>query len=165
MAAADASQKQHIFFTWPEIVADAEKLCLQLEKSTPFTGILGVSTGGLPLACLVGRCLSLRNIETVCVVSYDGQTQQNDVRMLKQPDLPDGGRGWLVIDDLVDSGRTYAHLRRLYPNATFACLYAKPAGRLHTDFYVKEFSQESWLFFPWEIDDLAVLAKKEAEKA
>ena len=39
------------------------------------------------------------------------------------------GDGYLLIDDLVDTGRTAQAVRRLLPKAYFATLYAKPAGR------------------------------------
>jgi xanthine phosphoribosyltransferase len=41
----------------------------------------------------------------------------------------DGG-GWLVVDDLVDTGRTAKVLRKLMPKAHFAAIYVKPlSGR------------------------------------
>jgi len=43
------------------------------------------------------------------------------------------GEGWLVIDDLVDTGRTAEILRRTYPKAHFATIYAKPQGRPQVD--------------------------------
>ena len=38
------------------------------------------------------------------------------------------GDGYLLIDDLVDTGRTAQAVRQLLPKAYFATLYAKPAG-------------------------------------
>jgi xanthine phosphoribosyltransferase len=60
------------------------------------------------------------------------------------------GDGYLLIDDLVDSGRTAHHVRKLLPKAHFATLYAKPAGRPIVDTCVKEFKQNKWIFFPWD---------------
>ena len=66
--------------------------------------------------------------------------------------VPGDGEGYLLIDDLVDTGRTAREVRRLLPKAYFATLYAKPAGRAIVDTFVKEFKQSKWIHFPWDID-------------
>ena len=38
------------------------------------------------------------------------------------------GTGILIVDDLVDTGKTLELVRRLYPKAHFATVYAKPSG-------------------------------------
>ena len=58
------------------------------------------------------------------------------------------GEGYLLIDDLVDTGRTAQAVRQLLPKAYFATLYAKPAGRPIVDTFVKEFKQTKWIHFP-----------------
>ena len=67
-------------------------------------------------------------------------------------DVPGDGDGWLLIDDLVDTGRTALAVRERLPKAHFATLYAKPLGRPVVDTFVKEFRQEKWIYFPWDID-------------
>ena len=65
--------------------------------------------------------------------------------MLKKPDdgLMGDGEGILVIDDLVDSGRTLELVRQMYPKAHFATVYAKPKGRPMVQTYVTEVSQDT----------------------
>jgi len=63
----------------------------------------------------------------------------------------DGG-GWLVIDDLVDTGRTAVVLRKLMPKAHFAAVYAKPAGKPLIDTFITEVSQDTWIYFPWDVE-------------
>ena len=60
------------------------------------------------------------------------------------------GEGWLVVDDLVDSGNTLKMVRDMLPKAHFATVYAKPAGRPLVDTFVTEVSQDTWIAFPWE---------------
>ena len=62
------------------------------------------------------------------------------------------GQGWLVVDDLVDTGRTAAVLRRLLPKAHFAAVYAKPLGRPLVDTFITEVSQDTWIYFPWDVE-------------
>ena len=61
------------------------------------------------------------------------------------------GTGILVVDDLVDTGKTLELVRRLYPKAHFATVYAKPQGRAMVDTYITEVSQDTWIFFPWDM--------------
>jgi xanthine phosphoribosyltransferase len=104
----------------------------------------------------VARELEIRLIDTVCLASYglasaDGaEQQQTAVRVLKG--VAGDGEGYLLIDDLVDTGRTAQVVRQMLPKAHFATLYAKPSGRPFVDTCVKEFKQNKWIYFPWDID-------------
>jgi len=51
----------------------------------------------------------------------------------------------LVIDDLVDSGKTLELVRSKYPKAHFATVYAKPQGRPMVDTFITEVSQDTWI--------------------
>jgi xanthine phosphoribosyltransferase len=62
------------------------------------------------------------------------------------------GEGWLIIDDLVDTGKTAAVLRKMIPKAHFATIYAKPAGRPLVDTFITEVSQDTWIYFPWDVE-------------
>jgi xanthine phosphoribosyltransferase len=106
-------------------------------------------------AAIVARELGIRTIDTVCVTSYDHVTQ-GDVTLIKGASaeiaaLGGGqGRGVLVVDDLVDTGRTARLVRALLPEAHFAAIYAKPMGRPVVDTYITEVSQDTWIYFPWD---------------
>ncbi|MBV9078017.1 MAG: xanthine phosphoribosyltransferase, partial [Methylobacteriaceae bacterium] len=65
--------------------------------------------------------------------------------------LGEGGAGVLVVDDLTDTGRTALVVREKLPNAHFATVYAKPAGRPTIDTFVTEVSQDTWIYFPWDM--------------
>ena len=61
------------------------------------------------------------------------------------------GTGVLVIDDLVDSGKTLEVVRRMLPQAHFATVYAKPKGEPMVDTFITGVSQDTWIFFPWDM--------------
>ena len=63
-----------------------------------------------------------------------------------------GGAGVLIVDDLVDTGRTARIVRDMLPEAHFATVYAKPAGRPMVDTFVTEVSQDTWILFPWDVE-------------
>lgn len=135
--------------TWGELHRDARALAWRLIERGPWTGIVAISRGGMFPAAIVARELEVRLIDTLCVASYDHQTQ-GEARVLKAP--AGDGAGWLIIDDLVDSGTTARIARKVLPKAHFATLYAKPAGKPLVDTYVTEVSQDTWIQFPWDMD-------------
>ncbi|MGE5546665.1 MAG: xanthine phosphoribosyltransferase [Solirubrobacterales bacterium] len=133
---------------WDDMHRDCLALAERLRPVGPFKGIVAVARGGLVPAAILARELDCPLVETVCIASYDGRVQ-GGLTVLK--DLPgDDGAGWLVVDDLVDSGATAAVVRAMLPKAHFATLYAKPAGRALVDTFVAEMDQEVWIVFPWE---------------
>jgi xanthine phosphoribosyltransferase len=154
--AADANPyKDEIVISWPELHRDARYLSRVLHELGDWKGIIAITRGGLVPAALVARELDIRLIDTVCVVSYGGaeggaEQKQGELQWLKTTE--GDGEGWLLIDDLVDTGRTAKAVRDRLPRAHFATLYAKPLGRPIVDTFVKEFKQDKWIYFPWDID-------------
>ncbi len=146
--------------TWDQLHRDARALAGQLIDDGPFAGIVAITRGGLIPAAIIGRELDCRLVESVSVSSYDqapegqdaldSERRQGEPAVLKPPSAAGDGTGFLIIDDLVDSGVTARVVRRLLPRARFACLYAKPAGRPFTDRYVVEVPQDTWILFPWD---------------
>lgn len=145
-----------IVISWPELHRDARYLSEELHRLGEWRGIVAITRGGLVPAALVARELEIRLIDTVCVSSYGAGTgggaeqEQSGVKVLKG--VAGDGEGFLLIDDLVDTGKTAQVVRQMLPKAHFATLYAKPAGRPFVDTCVKEFKQNKWIFFPWDIE-------------
>jgi xanthine phosphoribosyltransferase len=154
---ADNPYADEIIISWVELHRDTRFLSQVLHDKGPWKGIIAVTRGGLVPAALIARELDIRLVDTVCVTSYDAGEPgaaaqvQGEVKVLKAS-IADDGEGWLLIDDLVDTGRTAQVVRKLLPKAHFACLYAKPAGRPIVDTFVKEFKQNKWIHFPWDIE-------------
>ncbi len=141
--------------TWDQLHRDARLLAGTLMPLGPWRGIVAISRGGLIPAAIIARELECRLIETISVVSYD-EEKQAPPQLLKHPTAAEDGEGFLIIDDLVDSGVTAQLVRQVLPRAYFACLYAKPAGRPSTDSFVVEVAQETWILFPWDTAPLFV---------
>ena len=66
--------------------------------------------------------------------------------------LADDGAGVLIIDDLTDTGKTARIVREILPDAYFATVYAKPAGAPLCHTFITEVSQDTWIYFPWDLD-------------
>jgi len=153
--AAPAIPEKAFPVSWDMFHRDARALAWRLAAAGPFEAIVAVTRGGLVPAAIVARELGIRVIETVCVASYD-HIAQGELRMLKA--VADhviaiaggGGQGVLIVDDLVDTGKTAKMVRQVLPKAHFATVYAKPMGRPLVDTFITEVSQDTWIFFPWD---------------
>lgn len=134
--------------TWEQLHRDAKALSWRLLEKGPFTGIIAIARGGLVPAAIIARELDIRLIETLCISSYQWKEQTSQLTVLKA--VEGTGKGWLIIDDLVDTGGTARVVREMLPDAHFATVYAKPEGRPLVDTYVTEVSQDTWILFPWD---------------
>ena len=147
--------------SWDQFHRDARALAWRLAdkgpNGAPFEAIVCITRGGLVPAAIVSRELNLRLIETVCIASYHDYDSQGQLQVLKDiaPSIKaigDGqGRGVLVIDDLTDTGKTAKIVRAMLPNAHFATVYAKPQGVPTIDTFITEVSQDTWIYFPWDL--------------
>ena len=153
--------------TWDQLHRDARFLAAELmRKHRPFRGIVAITRGGLIPAAILGRELGCRLIESVSVASYAGEEgTQQEPKLLKAPEAAGDGEGFLIVDDLVDSGVTARYVREMLPKAVFACLYAKPDGRPYTDHFVTEVPQDTWVLFPWDMAPQFVAPLNRSHKA
>ncbi|MEC7765256.1 MAG: xanthine phosphoribosyltransferase [Pseudomonadota bacterium] len=142
--------------SWDQIHRDSRALAWRLDGKGPDDGgwkaVVAITRGGLAPAMIVARELDIRTVDTISVKSYNHQTQSEPV-VIKSPDMDvcGDGTGVLVVDDLVDTGKTLEVVRDLMPNAHFATVYAKPKGKPMVDSYITEVSQDTWIFFPWDM--------------
>lgn len=142
--------------SWDQIHRDSRALAWRMDGKGPLDGnwkaIVAVTRGGMAPAMIMARELDVRVVDTISVKSYDNQSQA-DATVLKAPDaeLMGDGTGILIVDDLVDSGKTLELIRAAYPKAHFATVYAKPKGKPQVDSYITEVSQDTWIFFPWDM--------------
>ncbi|MEQ8192970.1 MAG: xanthine phosphoribosyltransferase [Rhodospirillales bacterium] len=152
MTNADSSPAKTIIpIGWEAIHHDLRALATRLHPMAPWQGIVAVTRGGLVPAAILARELDIRLIDTVCAASYDGH-DNGPVDILKTPDLAikNKGNGWLLIDDIVDTGATVQAIRLYLPGAFFAALYAKPAVKHKIDLFLHEAAPDLWIEFPWE---------------
>jgi xanthine phosphoribosyltransferase len=146
--------------TWDQLHRDARALAWRLMNKGPFTGIIAITRGGLIPAAIIARELDVRLVESVSIVTYAAgsggtlieEEQGGAPVVIKPPSAAGDGSGFLIIDDLVDTGTTARVVRGLLPLAHFASVYAKPAGRGGVDDYITEVSQDTWILFPWDTE-------------
>ena len=128
-------------------------------KNNKFEGVIAITRGGLVPGIIVARELEIRVVDTLSAISYHDNSaekleekQRETVQIVKAPSQTKTGRNWLIVDDLVDTGGQAKAVRALLPKAHFATVYAKPAGRPLVDTFVTEVSQDTWIYFPWDLE-------------
>ncbi|HAT86676.1 xanthine phosphoribosyltransferase [Cohaesibacter gelatinilyticus] len=142
---------------WEQFHRDSRALAFRLKGVADWKAIVCITRGGLVPAAIIARELGIRMIDTVCVASYHDYESQGDMQVIKaiDPSVVDveggEGEGVLIIDDLVDTGKTAKVVRAMLPKAHFATVYAKPMGRPLVDTFVTEVSQDTWIYFPWDM--------------
>ncbi|MBP9182378.1 MAG: xanthine phosphoribosyltransferase [Fuscovulum sp.] len=162
MSADRLPHEKGFHVSWDQIHRDARALAWRLDGKGPEEGgawraVVGITRGGLVPAMIVSRELDIRVVDTISVKSYHSgggkADQRREAQVIKSPDaaLMGDGTGILIVDDLVDSGKTLELIRNLYPKAHFATVYAKPHGKPQVDSYITEVSQDTWIFFPWDM--------------
>lgn len=107
--------------SWKDIEAEAKNLADRW-RATPKDGVYGVPSGGAPVALLVANMLNL-------------------------PIVDEPSKNTLIVDDLVDSGRTLAQ----YPDHARDTLYRKPHSPANIAPQARQV--DAWLIFPWEKDN------------
>jgi xanthine phosphoribosyltransferase len=136
--------------SWEQLHRDSKALAWRLvDRKEDWQGIVAITRGGLVPAAVIARELDIHVVDTVCITSYDWKNQ-GEAQILKA--VEGDGEGWLLIDDLVDTGKTANVAREMLPKAHFATVYAKPAGRPVVDTFITEVSQDTWILFPWDTE-------------
>ena len=142
--------------SWDQLHRDSRALAWRLDDQSPdgvpWRAVVAITRGGLAPAMIVARELDIRMVDTISIKSYNHQ-EQSEPQVIKHPapDLVGNGSGVLVVDDLVDTGKTLELVKAQMPKAHIATVYAKPLGRSMVDTFITEVSQDTWIFFPWDM--------------
>lgn len=132
--------------SWDRFHQDCRTLSVRL-MHRQWRGVIAIARGGLIPAAIIARELNIRLCDTLCVASYD-HDQQGEPDILKA--VEGDGDGFLIVDDLVDTGVTARLVKKMLPKASLAVVYAKPQGEALADYWVDRFEQDNWLHFPWD---------------
>ena len=151
MSGTSSRYRKNYPVSWEQLQRDCRALAWKLlDIRADWSRIVAVARGGLVPAAVIARELNIRLVDTVCISSYTMRDQSASAEILKRPDLARVDETWLVVDDLVDTGKTAKIVREMFGAAHFATVYAKPAGRALVDSFVTEVSQDTWVLFPWD---------------
>jgi hypoxanthine phosphoribosyltransferase len=145
-----------LILTWKKIHEASLKLASEIARERlEIDLIVGILRGGYIIARILGDMLGTENIGVVEVKFYKGIEERAERPIITQPLTADvKGKNVLVVDDVVDSGRTLeivteqVRLRGARSVRT-AVLFYKPKSIIRPDFFAQETSE--WVVFPWEL--------------
>jgi len=149
-------QKEYI--TWYEIEQYSKMLAERIEyDNVKYDTILAITRGGLFVAGLLSHLLDIKIIETVGVQYYTGIAKtKNEPEMIKNLSKNSIiNKNVLLVDDLVDSGKTMKFVSDYINNITTcnshtAVLFKKPVSKFEPNYYIR--ITDKWLVFPYEHD-------------
>ncbi len=112
---------ERVLFTEEQIETRCKELAAQIEADYDDRGItpivVGLLKGSVPfMAELIKYFRHPIEIDFMSVSSYAGTTSVGDVKINKDTDLSAKGKHVLIVEDIVDTGRTLAEVRKLFIN-------------------------------------------------
>lgn len=115
------------YVTWEQVEDFITKLTPFIKEHN-FTGVYGPARGGVVFACIVSNRFGL---------PYLGAPQKD----------------CLIVDDIVDSGRTAEAWKD--KGYTIASMYYNKKSIIEPDFWIQK-KQDLWVVFPWESNNYCV---------
>ncbi len=141
-------------YSYAEFLEDIKRLCKTLE-SVKFEAVVAVARGGVTAAHFISEYFDIRNFYIVNAVGYEDERMLDSVKIFNVPKIA-GVKSALIVDDIVDSGRSLVEVKRALmnenPNIDFfsAALFYKPRAVTRPDFYLK--IADRWIDFFWSVD-------------
>ena len=146
----DERYQQRFPVSWDQLHRDAKALAWRLAEQGPWEGIVAVTRGGLVPAAIVARELEVRLIDTVCIASYDTRNQRRP-EVVKSVGGDGAGRA---------DRRRPGRYRRAPPRWCATCCPRRISPRSTpspravplVDTFITEVSQDTWIYFPWDME-------------
>ena len=139
-----------IYIKWDDFHQDVKNLCKKIQANKKIDKIVAISRGGLLPAGVIAYEMNIRNCHSINIATYVGNEHIKLETLDNLEDVGEVNKNTLVIDDLSDSGQTFRLLRKVYPTACFATIYAKEKSISEVDLYSRILPDE-WIVFPWDL--------------
>jgi len=159
--------------TFQEYSQNIDRLAIMIDESgfKP-SHIISIARGGLRVGDILSRLFRVRS-SYLGVESYEvaekgkvSDKQKEDVIFSRDisSTTQDYGKNVLVVDDLVDSGKSLIYTKKFLlnydafkdKNINFktAVLYQKPVSKIIPDYVVEKMTKNEWLVFFYEESEL-----------
>lgn len=148
---------------WGEFEMRTQALIGEIRQRAPASAVpmavLALGRGASPLASVLANVFGVK-MYYLGLSSYKDDDTQGHLQVFQEltptlrKHLQVWGRNLLVVDDIWDTGRTFAHARGVFPLARFASLIVKDLeGQEKLDpnlVWASEVGPNVWVEFPWE---------------
>jgi hypoxanthine phosphoribosyltransferase len=146
--------------TWEEVYRLCREVARQLrEVGATIDLIVAIARGGYIPGRLLSDMLGVSDLTSFKIEHYHGAQKQSEA-LVKYPLNADiNGRNVLLLDDVCDSGDTFAvaveHLRRSgTPKALHtAAMHLKTVSEFVPDYYAGTVSEWRWIIYPWAVNE------------
>lgn len=136
-----------------------KKLLDQIDSSgCEYTHVVGIREGGLNISLPIAKALNLPH-HSLKISFYLPDGTGSDTYYCRQPVVESEGFSWreggLLVDDLIDQGRTIDYFQNNFGKADVAVLFWNKMGdRFYrkTPKYYGEEKPSGWIVFPWDIE-------------
>jgi hypoxanthine phosphoribosyltransferase len=149
------------FVTSADFCRMVSNLCAQLAPiRSQFEWIVGVERGGIPISTFLSYALDKKH-DTISISFYGENETPNNVPLINKPFVPSKYTSpILIVDDIVDTGRTIDMIRgladaenkRIWVATLHWCEDNSP--NMEPDFYVEKKSKDCWIVYPWEMHEI-----------
>ncbi len=145
--------EKELIISWLDFQSYADKIVASIKESgKEYDVIVGVARGGLFLAGYLAYQLNVKEVDIINVQTYENR-KIVDPRVL---DLPKKivGNSVLLVDDILDSGTTFAILadwmEQTKKNCDRAVLVDKGKSKIKADYVGLYIEEALWVVYPWE---------------
>ncbi len=147
-----------IVLTWEDAIKLSYKLAKMIaESGEAFDTAIGISRGGLVPARIVSDYLGIDDLQIIRARLWGiGARRLNEVEVSLTENLRVKGRKVLIIDEVVDTGKTMRKIISLMyelgaSQVKAAVLHYKATSTLQPDYYAEKLSQWGWIVYPWSL--------------
>lgn len=154
--------------TWEEVYRLCRELARQLRATgAPIDLIVAIGRGGYIPGRLLSDMLGISDLTSLKIEHYRGAQKQREALVRYPLNADVTGRRLLLLDDVCDSGDTFAvaveHLRQFGTPASLhtAAMHLKTVSEFVPDYYAGTISEWRWIIYPWAVnEDLSGLIDK-----
>ena len=145
-----------IYYSYDTFKMDIHILAEKCETFNADT-IVAIARGGMTVGHALTMALKIRNLQSIRCESYDNNTQRESLGIHGVCDFTQSKRV-LIVDDIVDSGKTFHALipvlQKRYPTILFATasIFTKSTALVQPTYSLHE--AHDWIDFFWERDFL-----------
>jgi xanthine phosphoribosyltransferase len=140
---------RYLDLTWQDVEEDLKKLrnILYPVMRNEINGIIAIARGGLIPATIFSYMSDVRNVKTVQVKGYEHTARKEKHTYTCEISVQDSGAGWLIMDDVLDTGMTIDLVRRSFPKAIPVALCSKAIDAFC--YCPRTIEDDIWVRFPW----------------
>ena len=150
------------YISWESIYRGVDRLreLIVNENELPDV-VVTVGRGGLIPGALLAYKLNVKTVVNYSLQSYNDESNSSTGEFIEIQKLDNSfieqykDRRVLIVDDLSDKGSTLIYIKDQLSeikDLQFATLFIKQGTKLIPDYFVTDYSDDTWLVFPWEAD-------------